>query len=98
MSQNFRFAAAKIRLFLIPTIFFGQNFSNILYLFDNQFKISASEIPFGNGVCHYYYPRRLEMSTIRKLNLPPLCTYNKASIPFGNLFFCTFARILNLKS
>ena len=36
MSQNFRFAAAKIRLFLIPTIFFGQNFSNILYLFENQ--------------------------------------------------------------
>ena len=37
MSQNFfGFAVAKVQLFLLLTMFFGQNFSNILYLIDNQ--------------------------------------------------------------
>jgi len=65
MSQNFRFAAAKIRLFPIPTIFFRQNFSNILYLIDNQ-----------QGNFFLYLKEIL----------------------YGNLFFLTFAQILNFKS
>ena len=42
MSQNLSlFAAAKIRLFQLLTIFFREFFSNILYLFDNQLKIEG---------------------------------------------------------
>jgi hypothetical protein len=89
MSQNFRFAVAKVRLFSILTIFFGQNFSNNLYLLDNQqgFSISIGN-SFQNGVCFKANLRRFEAFQVCKHYYPPRDNL-KISFPFpaGISFF-----------